>query len=225
MTGTEPYTGQGGLRSGGTYISTIFGTRVATPFFGAGFNVCIGAPAAGRLLAPLKLTVHVCRQHVAGTSPVVLPTRLHSSTAFRKCIKPTCPSCPRCSLREALPDAGRAHNAPCAWKRVGAIAAPLRLWPVCTADSYFGSFPKVGVVVPSPAAWLLPEFQDLSSQLTTTLDLPEVVGSGVSAEPTGDGFLIWLPSSAFAPVASPHHNSFTAACLPVMPSALGEVLV
>ena len=71
---------------------------------------------------------------------------------------------------------------------------------MCIADSYFGSFPKVGVVVPSPAAWLLPEFQDLSSQLTTTLNLPEVAGSGVSAEPTGDGFLIWLPSSASAPV-------------------------
>ncbi|KAK9821329.1 hypothetical protein WJX81_005860 [Elliptochloris bilobata] len=61
-------------------------------------------------------------------------------------------------------------------------------------DRYFGSFPKVGVVVPSPAAWLLPEFQDLSSQLTTTLDLPAVMPHGLTAEPTGDGFLIWLPS-------------------------------
>ena len=64
------------------------------------------------------------------------------------------------------------------------------------ADRYFGSFPKVGVVVPSPAAWLLPEFQDLSSRLTTTLDLPAYLPHGVTAEPTGDGFLIWLPSSA-----------------------------
>ena len=64
------------------------------------------------------------------------------------------------------------------------------------ADRYFGSFPKVGVVVPSPAAWLLPEFQDLSNQLTTTLDLPAYIPHGVTAQPTGDGFLIWLPSSA-----------------------------
>ena len=54
MTSTEPYTGQDGLKSSGTYISTIFGTRVATPFFGSGFNVCIGAPAAWRLPAPLE---------------------------------------------------------------------------------------------------------------------------------------------------------------------------
>lgn len=79
------------------------------------------------------------------------------------------------------------------------VVAPLTSWPVRIADSYFGSFPKVGVVVPSPAAWLLPEFQDLGSQLTTTLDLPEVIGGGVSAEPTGDGFLIWLPSSCVRP--------------------------
>jgi len=64
------------------------------------------------------------------------------------------------------------------------------------ADRYFGSFPKVGVVVPSPAAWLLPEFQDVSHQLTTTLDLPAVIPHGITTEPTGDGFLIWLPSSA-----------------------------
>ena len=51
-------------------------------------------------------------------------------------------------------------------------------------------------MVPSPAAWLLPEFQDLSAQLTTTLDLPAYIPHGVTAQPTGDGFLIWLPSSA-----------------------------
>ena len=51
-------------------------------------------------------------------------------------------------------------------------------------------------MVPSPAAWLLPEFQDLSNQLTTTLDLPAYIPHGVTAQPTGDGFLIWLPSSA-----------------------------
>ena len=64
------------------------------------------------------------------------------------------------------------------------------------ADRYFGSFPKVGVVVPSPAAWLLPEFQDLSSRLTSILDLPAFAGEGLTAEPTGDGFLLWLPPSA-----------------------------
>ena len=51
-------------------------------------------------------------------------------------------------------------------------------------------------MVPSPAAWLLPEFQDLSSQLTVTLDLPELVPHGLTTEPTGDGFLIWLPASS-----------------------------
>jgi hypothetical protein len=64
------------------------------------------------------------------------------------------------------------------------------------ADRYFGSFPKVGIVVPSPAAWLLPELQDEAHALTTTLDLPAVVGHGASVEPTSDGLLIWLPSSA-----------------------------
>ena len=49
--------------------------------------------------------------------------------------------------------------------------------------------------MPSPAAWLLPEFQDLSSRLTSTLDLPALAGNGVTAEPTGDGFLLWLPTS------------------------------
>ena len=68
--------------------------------------------------------------------------------------------------------------------------------PLHAADRYFGSFPKVGVVVPSPAAWLLPEFQDLSARLTSTLDLPALAGNGITAEPTGDGFLLWLPTSA-----------------------------
>jgi hypothetical protein len=69
------------------------------------------------------------------------------------------------------------------------------------ADRYFGSFPKVGVVVPAAAAWVLPELQDMARTLTTTLDLPFELVHGISAEPTSDGFLIYLPSSA-APAAA-----------------------
>lgn len=29
----------------------------------------------------------------------------------------------------------------------------------CRADRYFGSFPKIGIVIPNAAVWLLPEFQ------------------------------------------------------------------
>lgn len=78
MTGAEPYTGQDGLRSGGTYISAIFGTRVATPFFGAGFNVCIGAPAAWRLPAPLKHG-HMCVGSMWLAITRLSCTRNHSS--------------------------------------------------------------------------------------------------------------------------------------------------
>ena len=65
-------------------------------------------------------------------------------------------------------------------------------------------------MVPSPAAWLLPEFRDLSSQLTVTLDLPALVPHGLATEPTGDGFLIWLPARApvrrcLRSVAGPAH--------------------
>ena len=42
------YSGQDGLRPAGSYISSVVGVRVATPFFGTGFNACIGAPAALR---------------------------------------------------------------------------------------------------------------------------------------------------------------------------------
>ena len=70
MTGTEPYTGQDGLKSRGTYTSTIFGTRIATPFSGSGFNVCIGAPAALRRPAPLTLLGKVFWQQT--TSPIAV---------------------------------------------------------------------------------------------------------------------------------------------------------
>lgn len=42
----DPYSGQDGLRPAGSFISSVVGVRVATPFFGTGFNACIGAPAA-----------------------------------------------------------------------------------------------------------------------------------------------------------------------------------
>ena len=66
---------------------------------------------------------------------------------------------------------------------------------VC-ADRYFSSFPKVGIVIPNPAIWLLPEFQDLATSLSTTLSLPNDASllHGAYVEPTSDGFLIQLPS-------------------------------
>ena len=71
--------------------------------------------------------------------------------------------------------------------------------PCCCmrADRYFGSFPKVGIVIPNPAQWLLPEFQDIGRTLQTTLQLPPdaTIGHGFTLEPTSDGFLISLPSS------------------------------
>ena len=47
MASAEPYSGQDGLRPAGTFISSVIGVRVATPFFGTGFNACIGALASG----------------------------------------------------------------------------------------------------------------------------------------------------------------------------------
>ena len=66
------------------------------------------------------------------------------------------------------------------------------------ADRYFGSFPKVGIVIPNPSTWLLPEFQDLASALERTLMLPPngQLSNGVSLQPDSDGFLIFLPSGA-----------------------------
>lgn len=67
---------------------------------------------------------------------------------------------------------------------------------VVHADRYFSSFPKVGIVIPNPAIWLLPEFQDLATSLSTTLSLPNDASllHGAYVEPTSDGFLIQLPS-------------------------------
>lgn len=62
------------------------------------------------------------------------------------------------------------------------------------ADRYFSSFPKVGIVIPNPAMWLLPEFQDLATGLATTLSLPDTLLHGAFVTPTGDGFLINMPS-------------------------------
>ncbi|CAK0783700.1 hypothetical protein CVIRNUC_006899 [Coccomyxa viridis] len=61
-------------------------------------------------------------------------------------------------------------------------------------DRYFGSFPKVGIVIPNAAAWLLPEFQDVATALEQTLDLPSILPHGARVDPTTDGFLLWLPS-------------------------------
>ena len=73
--------------------------------------------------------------------------------------------------------------------------------PAPLADRYWGSFPKVGIVVPNAASWLLPDFADLfGPSLNATLRLPGPgagLPAGARAEPDSDGFVIWLPSSAF----------------------------
>jgi hypothetical protein len=68
------------------------------------------------------------------------------------------------------------------------------------ADRYIESFPRVGIVIPNPAIWLLPQFQDLAAGLSTTLSLPNLLPHGAFAEPTSDGFLLWLPSGARLPL-------------------------
>jgi len=68
-------------------------------------------------------------------------------------------------------------------------------------DRYFGSFPKVGVVIPNPVAWMLPEILDVAGTLKATIDLPlggKTAPEGARVTPTSDGFVIWLPSSEFA---------------------------
>jgi hypothetical protein len=65
------------------------------------------------------------------------------------------------------------------------------------ADRFISTWPKVGIVIPNPIAWLLPEFIELAGDLQTTLQLPAVGSSaplGARVSPTSDGFLIWLPS-------------------------------
>lgn len=64
------------------------------------------------------------------------------------------------------------------------------------ADRYFGSFPKVGIVIPNAAAWLLPEFQEIGNALNMVVDMPTILPHGTRVDTTSDGFLIWLPSSA-----------------------------
>jgi len=66
------------------------------------------------------------------------------------------------------------------------------------ADRYFSSFPKVGIVIPNPTIWLLPEFQDLEKTLTTTLSLPDGLLHGAFVTPTSDGFLINMPTCEFS---------------------------
>lgn len=70
---------------------------------------------------------------------------------------------------------------------------------VLPADRYFSSFPKVGIVIPNPAQWLLPEFQDLAAGLATTLSLPDTLLHGAFVTPTGDGFLINMPTCEALP--------------------------
>ena len=64
------------------------------------------------------------------------------------------------------------------------------------ADRYFGSFPKVGIVIPNIGQWLLPELQDLAKTLQTTLQLPPdaTIGHGFTLEPSSDGLLITFPT-------------------------------
>lgn len=56
----------------------------------------------------------------------------------------------------------------------------------------------MGIVIPNPGQWLLPELQDIGRTLQTTLQLPPdaTIGHGLTLQPTSDGFLIWLPSGA-----------------------------
>eukprot|EP00884_Botryococcus_braunii_P013943 jgi/Botrbrau1/2254/Bobra.101_2s0078.1 len=62
---------------------------------------------------------------------------------------------------------------------------------------YYDSFPKVGIIIPNPVAWLLPEFIQVGNTISTTLDLPKSGNGapfGAKISPTSDGFLIWLPT-------------------------------
>ena len=68
-------------------------------------------------------------------------------------------------------------------------------------DRYWGSFPKVGIVVPNAASWLLPDLAKLFADnggIQANLDLPTANGGGLpagaTAEASSDGLVVWLPS-------------------------------
>ena len=63
-------------------------------------------------------------------------------------------------------------------------------------DRFFGSFPKVGIVIPNAAVWLLPDFYELGNALNMVIDVPTILPHGTRIDTTSDGFLLWLPSSA-----------------------------
>lgn len=44
----------------GDYISAVVGVRIATPFFGTGFNFCIGAQLLGFLTCTFHLHAAIC---------------------------------------------------------------------------------------------------------------------------------------------------------------------
>ena len=113
---------------GGTTLNALVGVRVATPFFGTGFNLCVDRWGGG------------------GREARARPT-------------PTPPPSP--------------------------------------LDRYFGSFPKVGIVIPNPIAWLLPELIDAGADLKATIDLPlggKTAPAGAKVSATSDGFVVWLPA-------------------------------
>ena len=69
--------------------------------------------------------------------------------------------------------------------------------PPSPLDRYFGSFPKVGIVIPNPIAWLLPELIDAGADLKATIDLPlggKTAPAGAKVSATSDGFVVWLPA-------------------------------
>lgn len=85
------------------------------------------------------------------------------------------------------------------------------------ADKWFGSFPKVGIVIPNPVAWILPEIANIASSARVVLDFPVPRGGpqiGARVAPTSDGFVIWLPSLGMVLLASPLHNCLSILCRP-----------
>jgi len=75
----------------------------------------------------------------------------------------------------------------------------------------------VGIIIPNPGQWLLPEFQDIGRTLQTTLQLPPdaTIGHGFTLQPTSDGLLISMPSGgARLPAACPRPtHSFQFNCI------------